>query len=137
MNLRPLSIVLNGRGPNTFAWVIQPRELDLTYSNVYFLFLSPDGSDRSENALDITSAYFNLTESALPASQTTLTTTSTASTNMPGPNSSLFNATSSETSETLSSGARAGIGVGTTLACLLIIASAFHLYRRRKKMPGA
>ncbi|KAI1304512.1 hypothetical protein F5Y03DRAFT_357612 [Xylaria venustula] len=149
------------RGPSIFStedgavtqfdWQVQLYQFDLSASNIFFLWLtsnSPneDGSD----PVSVTSHYFNISDnsntpnsfSTTPHSTLTVTSTqlpstafSTARTStVTSPSTSIpKTSTASSTPSGLSTGAKAGIGIGATLGGLAIIITAFLLFRRSRQ----
>ncbi|KAI8628538.1 hypothetical protein F5Y19DRAFT_438200 [Xylariaceae sp. FL1651] len=132
-----------------FEWSVQAYQSDLSFSNVFFFWLtstSPpqDGSEPNS----VTSHYFNLTDKInAPASSSTapsltltsLSITPLSSTTGSPTTTSLPTATSSETPTTslisgkLSSGAKAGIGVGAALISIATVVLASFLLRRSRQ----
>ncbi|KAJ5790469.1 uncharacterized protein N7518_007480 [Penicillium psychrosexuale] len=118
-----------------FTWVVQVYGFDLSYSNVFFLWINPDEKG------GFVSTYFNVTEPVATTSTTTSSTTSTstsastsASTNTPhttiklssSPSSSSLSSLSISTSDQTSQLAMTekiaigiGIGVGVPILCIL------------------
>ncbi|KAI0972728.1 hypothetical protein F4678DRAFT_460293 [Xylaria arbuscula] len=148
------------RGPSIFStedgavtqfdWQVQLYQFDLSASNIFFLWLtssSPneDGSD----PVSVTSHYFNISDSSdTPNSLSTTPHSTLSATSTRFPSTSLSTArtstvtfsstmtpqisTASSTPSGLSTGAKAGIGVGASLGGLVIIITAFLVFRRLK-----
>ncbi|KAK6062960.1 hypothetical protein SCUP515_12858 [Seiridium cupressi] len=128
-----------------FDWVVQSFDFDLTLSPVFFLWLhAGTASDQgAPESLSVSSTYFNITiASASSASTSTLS----SSKQVPSPKISATttqqvvsatptsNSSPSSQAAQLSTGARAGIGVGTSVAGLLALAIGAFCYLKRRKM---
>ncbi|KAH6635968.1 hypothetical protein F5144DRAFT_591274 [Chaetomium tenue] len=150
-------------GPDTgFKWEVQLYGLDLTESNVFFLWLKQGGPDNQNNmnADNLSTPYFNITNGPLPvttskpSTATQLSTSSELSTSTSGPARSLSassppstettpsqtapsaadDAESSSRAETgLPVGAHAGIGVAVSVVGITCIICALFWYRHLKK----
>ncbi|KAJ6123783.1 hypothetical protein N7471_011100 [Penicillium samsonianum] len=109
-----------------FTWVVQVYGFDLSYSNVFFLWINPDEKG------GFVSTYFNVTKPTSTTSTASLSTSASTSpsTNMPGTankpspssSSSFPESASPQTSELTMTGKIAigiGIGVGVPILCAL------------------
>ncbi|KAI0200219.1 hypothetical protein F4808DRAFT_430070 [Astrocystis sublimbata] len=128
-----------------FDWQAQVYQFDLSVSNMFFLWLTPNSkaSDRSDLPT-VTSHYFNISDeprlSSLSSSATssTITTSSTQLSTVslpPAGTTTAVDATpvlptpDADTGE-LSTGAKAGVGVGAGLGGFVVIVLSVILFRR-------
>ncbi|KAI1324869.1 hypothetical protein F5Y16DRAFT_286235 [Xylariaceae sp. FL0255] len=131
--------------PQSFNWQVQPYELQLATSPVFFFWLYANGSQQQS------SAYFNITEkdNSSPSTSTSstsvpATTTSSFSTTATSPTTTAFPASSNtpttsssstpNVSQVLSPGAVAGVGVGASIGGALVLAIVGWFVLRRRKV---
>ncbi|KAI0427218.1 hypothetical protein F5Y09DRAFT_316944 [Xylaria sp. FL1042] len=137
--------------PQSFQWIVSTYEFDLSHSPVFFFWLFDYNSDSQQS-----SAYFNITTedtssttissstTLAPSSTSTVSSITTASTTTSNDISGVHTSeismpTSSETADTsegLSTGAKAGVGVGAALGGLLVFGIAGLLYLKRTRSRG-
>ncbi|KAM0811778.1 hypothetical protein AB5N19_12134 [Seiridium cardinale] len=126
-----------------FDWVVQSFDFDLTLSPVFFLWLHAGAaSDQgAPESLSVSSTYFNITIASASSSSTS---TLSSSKQVPSPTISATTTqqvvsttptakSSSSQVAQLSTGAQAGIGVGTSAAGLLALAIGAFCYLKRRK----
>ncbi|KAH8196138.1 hypothetical protein TruAng_009705 [Truncatella angustata] len=123
-----------------FDWAIQVFDLDLSFSSVFFLWLHAGVSaDQGKpQPLSVTSAFFNITRAAAAgsASNATATSSAVASTSTPAV---MVTATSapaigedgSGQVDGLSTGAKAGIGIGASLAVCGAVTAVYFCLRKK------
>ncbi|KAK4033333.1 hypothetical protein C8A01DRAFT_19693, partial [Parachaetomium inaequale] len=92
-------------GPATqFKWEVQLYGLDLTFSNIFYLWLREGGPDNrmNMNAKSISTPYFNITDDSLASTSSTTSTTTSLSTALPSSSSSSVTSSSATLSSTTS-----------------------------------
>ncbi|KAI0184541.1 hypothetical protein EV127DRAFT_486010 [Xylaria flabelliformis] len=131
-----------------FDWQVQVYQFDLSASSVFFLWLTSStlNSDGTE-PMSVTSHYFNISSNPSPSGSSSSTSSSTR-TDLPTQlsTSSLLPTTTTTTTSLpiatssqnpapggLNTGAKAGIGVGASLAGVAIITLSWLLFRRSKQ----
>ncbi|KAI0014949.1 hypothetical protein F4780DRAFT_766204 [Xylariomycetidae sp. FL0641] len=125
-----------------FDWAVQLFSFNLLTSNIFFLWIKPLGED--PDALEVTSHYVNFTTEENTASKSsasskaTFSSSSTSSTASPpiiAPASSTSSKASPEsgTAEGLSTGAKAGIGVGISLLVIAALGLGVCFFRRSRR----
>ncbi|KAI1275977.1 hypothetical protein F5Y07DRAFT_145904 [Xylaria sp. FL0933] len=134
--------------PQSFQWTVQTYEFQLSHSPVFFFWLF----DNTNSSNQQSSAYFNITiqgasslgtsSSPTPTQSSTLTASSSTAPSTPTftnvssvHTSSMPTPTHSGTTEAskgLSTGAKAGIGVGAALGGLLVLGIASILFLKRR-----
>ncbi|KAI1740074.1 hypothetical protein F4680DRAFT_419611 [Xylaria scruposa] len=131
-----------------FDWQVQLYRFDLSASNVFFLWLnsSTQNSDGTQ-PMPVSSHYFNISGNPSPSSSSSSTSSRTdLPTQLPTTSllptetkttTSLPIATSSQSPAPggLNTGAKAGIGVGASLAGVAIITLSWLLFRRSGEKP--
>ncbi|KAH6665956.1 hypothetical protein B0J14DRAFT_678566 [Halenospora varia] len=147
---------INLTSTGTLAWPIAIPPTTLTIDARYVLRFKPNASTFDPNSLELSSPGFLVLNSVSSSSSSLTTTTSSSSTtaNALDPSISLLNsqtglpslstnapsstssativATPQETSG-LSSGAKAGLGIGITAAILGIVGAGYFIWRMRQK----
>ncbi|KAI2626674.1 hypothetical protein GGR54DRAFT_653479 [Hypoxylon sp. NC1633] len=139
-------VVMQSGAETEIRWSVQVLQLDLQWSNVFFLWLAPLDKNGDISSTNSTSRYFNITTSfqtsPLPSppqptmSPTTSTTPPTSSATTTAADNSTLAPTEprEEGAGSLSAGAQAAIGTSVALLGLAAVASAaFYSIRRRRR----
>ncbi|OJI82655.1 hypothetical protein ASPTUDRAFT_43937 [Aspergillus tubingensis CBS 134.48] len=123
-----------------FTWVVQLYGFDLDYSNVFFLWINPDGPD------GFVSCYFNITKPTATSTTSSLTesATSTQSQNATSSPSITSNISAQPTASASSDAAQLtttgqialGVGIGIGVPVLAALAALVWLKARANKTPA-
>ncbi|ORY03127.1 hypothetical protein BCR34DRAFT_573670 [Clohesyomyces aquaticus] len=125
----------DGTSTQNFTWQVQSYNTNLTYSNVFFFWASPDDPG------NFTSHYFNISDtspsssssvSLLTATSTSTSTATLASSSSSAKNSANTSKSSKADSDVLKIGLGVGLGVGFTLMLLAGVWIGLRIGKRRK-----
>lgn len=145
-NLTIIILVIEANPPAKpdFLWTVQTYSLDMTDSNVFFLWLHPGGSSEQGDKRNVTMAthYFNITDKPTPSPSSSIPiSTSTAATKPTSQSIDADNEVPNQSQQSLSTGAIAGIAVSAALggvfgiACLIMVWMRHSRQRKQKHSP--